>query len=203
MKKVCIFGAGSFAREILATVERSGFEVECFIAETQGMQSGLPIKTIEYFSPAKHKAVIAVGNPYLKEKIVKQLTSISNNIDYPNIIDPKAVLLSPKTILFNKGNVIMANAVLTVDIKINNFNHIYSCCTITHDDKIGDFNQFSPGVNISGKNIIQNLIYFGANSGTLEKLYICSDVIIGAGGVITKDITEPGTYVGVPVKRIK
>ncbi|GIS45095.1 MAG: hypothetical protein Ct9H90mP16_21650 [Candidatus Poseidoniales archaeon] len=31
---------------------------------------------------------------------------------------------------------------------------------------------------------------------------ICDDVVIGAGSVVTKDITEPGTYAGNPARRM-
>ena len=32
---------------------------------------------------------------------------------------------------------------------------------------------------------------------------VCDDVVIGAGSVVTKDITEPGTYVGNPARRLR
>jgi acetyltransferase-like isoleucine patch superfamily enzyme len=32
---------------------------------------------------------------------------------------------------------------------------------------------------------------------------ICDDVVIGAGSVVTKDITESGTYAGNPARRLK
>ena len=35
---------------------------------------------------------------------------------------------------------------------------------------------------------------------TLLPVYICPDVVIGAGSVVTKDITKPGIYLGNPVK---
>lgn len=37
---------------------------------------------------------------------------------------------------------------------------------------------------------------------TLLPVRICSDVVIGAGAVVTRDIDEPGTYVGNPAKRV-
>ena len=37
----------------------------------------------------------------------------------------------------------------------------------------------------------------------LPGITICDHVVIGAGAVVTKDITEPGTYVGVPARRQK
>ena len=37
---------------------------------------------------------------------------------------------------------------------------------------------------------------------TILPVSICADVIIGAGGVVTRDITEPGTYAGNPARRM-
>lgn len=49
---------------------------------------------------------------------------------------------------------------------------------------------------------IGNKVYIGSNS-TILPVSICDDVVIGAGSVVTKDITEPGTYAGNPAVRIK
>ena len=47
-----------------------------------------------------------------------------------------------------------------------------------------------------------NKVYVGSNS-TMMPVSICNDVVIGAGSVVTKDITESGTYVGNPAVRLK
>jgi acetyltransferase-like isoleucine patch superfamily enzyme len=47
-----------------------------------------------------------------------------------------------------------------------------------------------------------NKVYVGSNSSILP-VSICDDVVIGAGSVVTKDITESGTYVGNPARKIK
>jgi serine acetyltransferase len=31
---------------------------------------------------------------------------------------------------------------------------------------------------------------------------VCDDVLIGAGAVVAKSIVEPGTYAGVPARRL-
>ena len=41
-------------------------------------------------------------------------------------------------------------------------------------------------------------VFVGANATIRNLVSVCSNVVIGAGAVVTKDITEPGTYVGVP-----
>lgn len=45
-------------------------------------------------------------------------------------------------------------------------------------------------------------VMIGANSVLIGPLDICDDVVIGAMSTVTKDITEVGTYVGSPARRI-
>lgn len=47
-----------------------------------------------------------------------------------------------------------------------------------------------------------NKVYVGSNS-TILPVSICNDVVIGAGSVVTRNITEPGTYAGNPARKLK
>ncbi|MFA0205252.1 acyltransferase [Vibrio breoganii] len=47
------------------------------------------------------------------------------------------------------------------------------------------------------KTNIDDNVSIGSNA-TVLPVYICSNVVIGAGSVVTKDIVIPGTYVGNP-----
>ena len=44
---------------------------------------------------------------------------------------------------------------------------------------------------------IGDRVYIGSNA-TILPVTICSDVVIGAGAVVSRDILAPGTYVGNP-----
>ncbi len=48
---------------------------------------------------------------------------------------------------------------------------------------------------------IGNNVSIGSNA-TILPISICDSVVIGAGAVVTKNITEPGVYVGNPAKKI-
>ena len=50
--------------------------------------------------------------------------------------------------------------------------------------------------------VIGNRVCIGSNA-TILPVKICDDVIIGAGAVVTKDLTEPGIYAGNPARRLK
>ena len=49
---------------------------------------------------------------------------------------------------------------------------------------------------------IGHRVSIGSNA-TLLHVDVCDDVVIGAGAVVTKSITEPGTYVGNPARKLK
>ncbi len=52
------------------------------------------------------------------------------------------------------------------------------------------------------KTVIGNHVSIGTNA-TILPVNICDNVVIGAGSVVTKNITKPGIYAGNPAKLIK
>ena len=51
------------------------------------------------------------------------------------------------------------------------------------------------------KTNIGNNVSIGTNA-TILPVNICDNVVVGAGAVVTKNITEQGTYVGNPAKKV-
>jgi acetyltransferase-like isoleucine patch superfamily enzyme len=49
---------------------------------------------------------------------------------------------------------------------------------------------------------IGNHVSIGSNA-TLLPVQICDHVVIGAGAVVTRNITEPGTYIGNPARLLE
>lgn len=49
---------------------------------------------------------------------------------------------------------------------------------------------------------IGNRVSIGSNA-TMLPIAVCDDVVIGAGAVVTKDITKPGIYAGNPAKFVR
>jgi acetyltransferase-like isoleucine patch superfamily enzyme len=49
--------------------------------------------------------------------------------------------------------------------------------------------------------VIGNRVSIGSNA-TIMPVKIVDDVVIGAGSVVTRDITSPGTYAGNPARRL-
>lgn len=80
-------------------------------------------------------------------------------------------------------------------------------CFISHGVKfIND--TFATGQTAKGdkaewkKTAVGNRVLIGTNA-TILPVHIADDVVIGAGAVVTKDILQPGTYVGNPARLLK
>ena len=97
--------------------------------------------------------------------------------------------------------------------KIQSHTFVCSLVTIGDDCFVGHGvvfinDTFSQGMPAQGnkslwaRTNISNNVYIGSNSSIMP-VNICSDVVIGAGSVVTKDITKPGTYAGNPAIKIK
>ncbi len=50
--------------------------------------------------------------------------------------------------------------------------------------------------------VIGNNVSIGTNA-TILPVKICDNVVVGAGSVVTKDITKPGIYAGNPARKIR
>ncbi len=56
--------------------------------------------------------------------------------------------------------------------------------------------------NLWRKTHIGNHVSIGSNA-TILPVKICDHAVIGAGAVVTKDIDQPGVYVGNPARKLK
>lgn len=74
--------------------------------------------------------------------------------------------------------------------------------SVDHHSKIGEYKQIASGAALVGEVTVGSLGFMGTRATVSNQIYIIANVIIGAGGVVVADITESGTYVGVPVKQI-
>lgn len=85
----------------------------------------------------------------------------------------------------------------------------YGTIVVHANAKIGRNCRLQEGVNIgatSGSHeaaVIGDNCFFGSGAKIIGAVKIADDVAVGAGAVVTKDITEPGTtWAGIPAKKI-
>lgn len=97
--------------------------------------------------------------------------------------------------------------------KVQSHTFICELVSIGHDCFIGHGVMFINDVFSTGgpargdksqwkSTFIGNHVSLGSNA-TILPVTICDHAVIGAGAVVTKDITEPGVYAGNPARKIR
>lgn len=198
-KKIAVIGMGGVAKELTCNLKKNSFEYFVHMEHIKKFNL-INVNPIENLDTSKYKILIAIGDPNIRNKIVKEFP---DNTEYYTYIDKRAVILDKKTVKIGKGSIITAGCILTSNVNIGNFSYLNLNTTISHDSTVGEFCTTTPGVHITGNTKIGSRCYFGSGSIVRNKIQICDDVIVGMNGVVAKNITEPGVYVGVPVVKIK
>ncbi len=201
-ESVVIIGASGHGKVIADIVLKSGDKVIGFLDDS--VEKGTQIvgfsvlgKTEDCKNYSDCKFVIAIGDPYIREKIANEFP-----VKWYTAIHPTAVI-SSIDVEIGEGTVVMANAVINSSAKIGKHCIINTGAIVEHDNILEDYVHLSPNVTLSGTVKVGKSTHIGTGSCTKQVLNIASDCIFGAGSVIVKNITESGTYAGVPVRKIK
>ena len=191
--KLALFGYGGHAKEVAAQI---GQDVTFFVDDEYVNEVTKPISE---FDPSEYVMMVAVSDCIDRSVIVNKLPK---ETEYFTFIHPTALILDDE-IIIGEGSFIGANSILTTNIRIGNHAILNRGNHIGHDCIIGNYFSAMPGSIVSGNVHIGNGVYLGTNSSVIEKKYILHDIVIGANSVVIRDITERGTYVGVPAKKIE
>lgn len=141
---------------------------------------------------------VAIGNNATREKIQEKF--IEEGLNVVSLIHPRAVIGIDVEI--GNGTVIMAGVVINSSSRVGKGCIINTSSSLDHDNDIKSYVHISPGVRTAGNVIIGKGTWLGIGSVVSNNVNICSGCKVGAGAVVLKDITESGTYVGVPVRRV-
>lgn len=198
--KYAILGAGGMARELREILIDNGNSIDDleFFVDTPFVEGNLNAKDISTLNPRVHQCIIAVGDSSIREKWFREVNSRME--EFETILHHS--VLCGTNVSIGQGGIVAAQCHLTCDIVLGEFCQLNLQTTISHDCVIGDFFTSAPKVSITGNVKIGTHVFVGSGATILPGISICDNVIIGAGSVVTKDITTPGTYIGVPAKPI-
>jgi sugar O-acyltransferase (sialic acid O-acetyltransferase NeuD family) len=205
MRDIVIIGAGGFGKEVAWLIE----QINCielkwnligFIDDFKPVGESINgIEILGDLSWLKDKSlamVCSISNPNIRKEIVQKLKSTNN--EFVSLIHPKVEL--SKTVNISRGTIICEGAKFTVNINIGHHVIIYHDCVICHDAMIEDYCSILPSVNISGNVHIKPGTTLGTGSKIIQNIQIGSDVMVGAGAVVVKDVPNNVITMGVPAK---
>lgn len=205
--KVVIVGAGGHGKVIADIIEKSKDKLIGFLDDKRTIEEVVigkykvigKIKDIISLSQKDPtiQFIIGIGNNKIRKKIAEEY----QKMNYYIAIHPSAQIALGVNI--GKGTAIMANACINSSSKIGEHCIINTGAVVEHDNNIESYVHISPNATLCGTVQVGELTHIGAGVIVRNNIKICSNCIIGAGGVVVKDINESATYIGVPTKKLK
>ena len=201
-KQLVIIGAGGHGSVIADIARLNGYEQILFLDDACTERAdGYPVEGkvsnfIKYIEDSDF--FIAIGGNATRQKLFGMLTERDAYI--ATLIHPAAVI--GENVKVGKGTAIMAGVVVNPGAFIGDGVILNTCSSVDHDCLVENFAHIAVGAHLCGTVTVGGGAFICSGATVINNVSVGGHVTVGAGAVVIKDITEKGTYVGVPAKRI-
>ena len=201
-KGLLILGFGGHARSVADVALSSGIKQLLFIdANARDGEQFLGFRILRSMEGSLTKGwqCLPASGDNMTRKLQVEMAELQNW--------PLATLVSP-TATIGMGSVISPGCFIAHHAHVGPMVTIGQGCIINtraiveHDCIVGDYSHISIGTSVAGRSVVGDFCSIFAGSTVIDSLEICSDVIVGGGAVVIRNIQKPGVYVGVPAKRV-
>lgn len=207
--RVLIVGAGGLGRETCSILhaQPKRYEILGYLDDDPAKQGrefckhnvlgGLP--KLADFDPVNTQVIIAIGRPSIRRQLAQAIAA--KGFRFATAVHPD-VSATP-WVDIAEGAIVMAGAVMTVEVAIGAHAVVNPGCTLAHDCQLGAFSYLSPGCHLGGYVEIGEGAELGLGACVLPRVKIGPWAVLGAGAVAIDDIPSAVTAVGVPARIIK
>jgi sugar O-acyltransferase (sialic acid O-acetyltransferase NeuD family) len=213
MKDLVIVGAGGFARETAATVRALNavtptWRLLGFLDDDEALhgqlRGGVPVLggTDAVRGLPAAAVVVCVGNPRdyaSRARIVRRLALPPER--YATVTHPSAQVADG--CLVGPGSVLLAQVVLTADVRIGAHVAVMPQVVLTHDDAVDDYVTIAAGVRLGGGVRLARGAYLGTGALVREGLTIGAWSLVGMGSVVLDDIPPGEVWAGCPARYLR
>ncbi len=207
MDNIVLVGGGGHAKVIAGMIARGGlFQLTGYTDPCdRGPLAGSPYLGDDDALPSLTAdvpfAALGIGHSEsarVRREVFARLLGMG--FSFPPIVAPGAHAAESGGLA--AGVAVMDGAVVQPGARIGQCAIVNSNATVEHDCRIGEFTHVAPGAVLCGGAEAGDDTLVGAGAVVLPGRVVVARCTIGAGAVVTTDCREPGTYAGVPARRI-
>lgn len=211
MKKIAIYGAGGFGREVACMINaineaQPEWDLIGFFDDGRekgaGNRYGTVLGGMDELNAWNEKlnVVFSIAAPPILKSLVERINN--PNIIFPNLVAPNVLFLDKGSVEMGRGNLIFFGIRISCDVTIGDFNLLNGGVSLGHDASLGSFNVLGPMVRISGNTSVKDSNFFGVQAIALQGLKIGSYTKVGAASVIMRNTKDNFLYMGNPAKKV-
>ncbi|SEA44383.1 NeuD/PglB/VioB family sugar acetyltransferase [Alkalimonas amylolytica] len=192
-----VLGAGGHARSVLALLNSLQRPVHAVL--DPAAQPGETIMGVPVLAELALTApcVLAVGDNQRRAVLFKQHQQW---VLADALIHPSALLDATATL--GKASQVLALAYIGPMARLGLNCLVNTRAVMEHESCLGDHSHLSVGAVLLGRAQVGAYCFIGAGAVIKDGVSLCDGVVVGANAFVNVDITEPGTYVGTPIRRL-
>ncbi len=212
MKKLVLYGAGGFGREVAFMVERInrekptydllGFVVGNEYYHEGEVVNGYPVVGDEQWLIDHRDEVVctcAVGEP--KPRAAIQTRLMAQGVAFETLISPD-VEVHP-TVRIGAGTILCRGVRMTVNVTIGDGVLINENVGIGHDVVIEDYACLMGGCALTGHVHIGKRVFMGGKAYLVPNISAGDDAVIAAGSVVFRKVKAGTRVLGNPARRLE
>lgn len=200
VKKLVIFGAGDFGREIMYAARESKeeiFETIAFVVDEHvGSQIGGKLEGIEIISlndatkrlDDETYFIIGIGNAPVRKKVFEEISVVAPGAKFATIVHNSAVIMP--NVVIEEGVFVGTHTTVAVGSHLKRHSAINQNVSIGHDTVVGEYSVVSPGCVLSGRTKIGCTSFLGSNVVTYPKVSIGSFCSVSASTVVARNLKD-------------
>jgi sugar O-acyltransferase (sialic acid O-acetyltransferase NeuD family) len=132
-------------------------------------------------------------------KLFERITELGGH--FPVIVSPYAHV--SRSAVVGLGTIVMHHAVVNAEARIGKNCIINTGALVEHESVTGDHCHISTYAILNGRCTVGSRTFIGSRAVLANDVAIPHDTLVSAGSVVLKTLTEPGTYIGNPLRRIR
>lgn len=206
-KNVLIWGASGHAKVLIPIVREMGFEVVAMIDKNPEIESfESKIQVFRSFEDLRDKMqnlpnyfCVAIGGNRGEDRLeIDQKLKDFGLL--PLTLIHKASWVAQSAVI-GQGSQILAMAAVCESVTIGSQSIVNTNASLDHETSVGNGCHIMPGATIAGCCILEDFVTIGSNATILPRIKIGRGAFVGAGAVVTKNISPGITVVGIPAKK--
>ena len=198
-----LFGAGGHARVVADAAQRGG-EWEWLVASDrdpaccQGMLlPGVPLLLPQDAASWGGLVHVSIGDNKAREREAHAL-GLARLV---SVLHPAATRATTASV--DAGCFVAAGVVLGPLSRLGVGVIVNHGAVVDHDCEVGDFSHVAPRAVLGGGVHLGRRVMLGAGAVVLPGVRVANDVVVGAGAVVHRNLEAPGTYAGLPARRLR